>query len=282
MARGYGFKVYVQPILPAYKDLSTIAVAQEARTALGVGGWMDPTTVVASSSVIIESGLPSGSTYQLSCGPIKAITNAALASNVATLTFASSPGFLVGQKVRVEGLIAPFTALNGTFTITVASGSTISYACTTANVTSAAVAVGPTAAAGPLLALNGTDPPFRLLGLKSGPFNSATDKEETPTWDDEAAGYKLSEATAKDGSLSFSGKTIYEDVGYAALRLFEQASVSRNLELKIVRIGPYGYNETIFGYGRFDTFKEGNDAGKVIDWSSDFNFNGPVGLVRHR
>ena len=51
---------------------------------------------------------------------------------------------------------------------------------------------------------------------------------------------------------------------------------------KIARIGPTGFNEVIFGYGRFDGFQEANDAGTVVKWSSDFTFYGPHGLNLHR
>jgi hypothetical protein len=58
--------------------------------------------------------------------------------------------------------------------------------------------------------------------------------------------------------------------------------VSRGLYAKIARIGPAGFNETRFGFGRFDNIDESNAAGTIVKWSSTFGFDGPVGLVRHQ
>ena len=75
----------------------------------------------------------------------QAITNAALASGTATLTFAAAHGFGVGKQVAVSDLPAPFAALNGTFTVTAATTAspfTLSYALAGSTIASAAVAAG--------------------------------------------------------------------------------------------------------------------------------------------
>jgi len=75
----------------------------------------------------------------------QAITNAALASGTATITFAAAHGISVGSQVAVRGLPAPFAALNGTFTVTAATTSspfTLSYALAGSTIASAAVAAG--------------------------------------------------------------------------------------------------------------------------------------------
>jgi hypothetical protein len=75
----------------------------------------------------------------------QAITNAALASGTATLTFAAAHGIGVGKQVAVSGLPAPFAALNGTFTVTAATTAspfTLSYALAGSTIASAAVAAG--------------------------------------------------------------------------------------------------------------------------------------------
>lgn len=66
------------------------------------------------------------------------ITNKALTSNVATLTFDGGLTSTVGQYIVVTGVGAPF---DGTWLITAINTtlSTVSYACTSANVTSVAV-----------------------------------------------------------------------------------------------------------------------------------------------
>jgi hypothetical protein len=63
-----------------------------------------------------------------------AVTNKALTSNVATLTFASHP-FSVGDSIWVSGVDATF---NGRYTVTAITSTTVSYAKTASNVTSVA------------------------------------------------------------------------------------------------------------------------------------------------
>jgi hypothetical protein len=63
------------------------------------------------------------------------VNNKALTNNVATLAFSAAHGFAPGQVVTVSGVGAPF---NGTFTLISASGTTLTYACTAADVTSGA------------------------------------------------------------------------------------------------------------------------------------------------
>jgi hypothetical protein len=66
----------------------------------------------------------------------RTVSNKALASNVATLTTSATHGFKVGQSVVITGMVAPF---NGTFTIaSTPSGTTFTFPCTGADVTSAA------------------------------------------------------------------------------------------------------------------------------------------------
>lgn len=281
MARGYGFRVYVQPILPQFINLSQVAIHQEARTALAVGGFMDITTLASPSSIISEVNLGIGEDFFLTLDRTTfSVTNAALASNVATLTIGTHTK-TVGNRVKVEGLLAPFVSLNGTYEITAVAATTISYALVGANITSASTAAG-TAKIGTDLALDGTDPPFRILGIEDGPYSSETDTEETPTWDDEAQGYKRSEATAKSGSIDFSGLSKHTDSAYNMLQIAEAKNVSNSLYMKLARIGPAGFNEVRFGFGRFDTISEEVAAGAIIKWSSTFGFDGPVGLVRHQ
>lgn len=63
------------------------------------------------------------------------ITNKALTANVATLTTLAAHGLSVGNVVIISGVDATF---DGTYTLTAASGSSLSYAKTAANVTSVA------------------------------------------------------------------------------------------------------------------------------------------------
>jgi hypothetical protein len=61
------------------------------------------------------------------------VTNKALTSNVATLSYAANPGFSVGNIIDVSGVDAVF---NGRFTVTVVTPTSLSYAKTNANVAS--------------------------------------------------------------------------------------------------------------------------------------------------
>jgi hypothetical protein len=61
------------------------------------------------------------------------VTNAALTSNVATLTTSTAHGFAVGNSVVVAGVGVSF---NGTFTVTAVTTNTFSYAKTASNVAS--------------------------------------------------------------------------------------------------------------------------------------------------
>jgi N4-gp56 family major capsid protein len=64
------------------------------------------------------------------------VTNKALTSNVATITTGAAHGIFVGETIKVVGVDATF---NGTHTVTAVTSTTISYAKTASNVTSAAV-----------------------------------------------------------------------------------------------------------------------------------------------
>jgi hypothetical protein len=281
VARGYGFRVYLQPILPQFIDLADIATHQEARTAIAVGGFMDITTLQPANAVISEHNLGIGEDFYLSVNDtVFTVTNAELDTNVATLTIGTHTK-TVGNRVVVANLPSPFTSLNGTYVITAVAATTVSYALVGADITTASVVAG-TATIGTDLKLDGTDAPFRLLGIEDGPYTSETDTEETPTWDDEAQGFKRSEATAKAGSIAFSGLTNYTSSAYNMLQIAESKNVSNSIYMKLARIGPAGFNETRFGFGRFDTIEESNAAGQIVKWSSTFGFDGPSGLVRHQ
>lgn len=67
---------------------------------------------------------------------ISTITNAALASNVATLTTAAAHGYSVGDSVTITG--ATNTTFNGTFSITTTTSTTFSYSLVSSDIASAA------------------------------------------------------------------------------------------------------------------------------------------------
>lgn len=69
---------------------------------------------------------------------VSTITNAALASNVATITTSSAHGYSTGESVTISG--ATNSTFNGTYTISAATSTTFSYSRTSANISSAASA----------------------------------------------------------------------------------------------------------------------------------------------
>ena len=66
------------------------------------------------------------------------VSNVALTSNVATLTLGSGHGIVVGDTIVVAGVTNNSNLFNGTYVVTAKDATTVSYALTNANVTSAA------------------------------------------------------------------------------------------------------------------------------------------------
>jgi hypothetical protein len=48
--------------------------------------------------------------------------------------------------------------------------------------------------------------------------------------------------------------------------------------IKWARVGPTGFNETTYGYGRFTGFQETPPAGGIVKYSSDIKCYGPYEL----
>jgi hypothetical protein len=131
---------------------------------------------------------------------------------------------------------------------------------------------------GTALGLDGDDDPIRLLGLTAATLSTDTNSETSLTYDDETQGFETSIATSKSAVLELAGNAQFTDAAYKLMRLCERNSVSRNLMAKIARIGPVGSTETVYGFGRFTNFSEGNEAGSIVNWSCSFEFYGPYAL----
>ena len=272
-SQAYGYNFFFQVINKSSVNLSSLL----PNAGLGAGKFIDNTTVMANTNAVHVSG--TASTFRLFSGVSKTVTDAALASNVATLTFAAAHGFTVGQVVYVKDLPAPFAALNGAYTIsavTTTSPHTISYAKNNANITSAAVAAG-TVTPG-VLALNGTDAPIRLLGLTNCAPSESEGEETVITYDDESKSFDTSIATSKSMSWSLEGVTNHSDAAYKLLRIAAKESVREGLMVKYARVGPTGFNETSYGYGRFTGFEESNAAGEIVKYSTTLRAYGPYEL----
>ena len=280
MARNHGYAVYMTPILDTHVDLEEIALHEAAGTGLAVGGFIDRTTLLPASANVSQYGTGLGETYGLTIGSLTySITNAALASNVATLTIGTH-GITEGSRLVVAGLPSPFASLNGTHVVTGIAANTVSFAKTGSDIASAAVVAG-TATGGQDLKLDGTDPPVRLLGLKSGPPTSSTGEESESYWDDTSQGFEMSEATSKSASIDFSGKIDFNSTAYKLIRLLEKGNVSQGLMAKLALIGPRGYTETYFAFGRFNSFTPDNSAGKTASFQTSYKVYGSYGLVLH-
>lgn len=272
-SQAYGYNFFFQVLKKGSVNLSSLL----PNAGLGAGKFIDNTTVMANTNAVHVSG--TGNSFQLFSGASKTVTDAALASNVATLTFSAAHGFTQGQVVYVKDLPAPFAALNGAYTITAVTTSsphTISYAKTNANITSAAVAAG-TVTPG-VLALNGTDAPIRLLGLTNCAPSESEGEETVITYDDESKSFDTSIATSKSMSWSLEGVTNHNDAAYKLMRIAAKESVREGLMVKYARVGPTGFAETSYGYGRFTGFEESNAAGEIVKYSTTLRAYGPYEL----
>lgn len=80
------------------------------------------------------------------------VTNAELTSNIATLRFASSPGFAVNDAITVSGMTSPFAGLNGDAIVTAVTSTpnhTVSFTRLGSNISSASVSNGTVAIKSP-------------------------------------------------------------------------------------------------------------------------------------
>lgn len=272
-SQAYGYNFFFQVVKATEVDLATLL----PNAGLGAGKFIDNTTLLANTSLVFPLG--TGSTFQLIAGGSRTVTNAALASDVATLTFAAAHGFTVGSTVVVSGLPAPFASLNGTRVITAVTTSspfTLSFALVGSNITSASVAGG--TVSGTVLALDGTDAPVRLLGLTNCAPSESEGEETVITYDNESKSFDTSIATSKSMSWSLEGVTNHHDAAYKLMRVAAKESVRERLMIKYARVGPAGFNETSYGYGRFTGFEESNAAGEIVKYSTTVRAYGPYEL----
>ena len=126
--------------------------------------------------------------------------------------------------------------------------------------------------------LNGTADPTKIMGLKTCSLKTDTSMEEVQTYDSENLGFSQAVATGKSWSFDMTGVSAFTDTGYKIMRLLEKGAVNQGLMAKIARRGPVGSTETVYGYGRFTSFSEGNDAGGVVEWSCTFEGYAGYGL----
>ena len=128
------------------------------------------------------------------------------------------------------------------------------------------------------LDLDGTDNPIRLLGLTNAAPSESEQEETIVTYDDEQKSFETSIATAKGFSWTIEGVTNHSDAAYKLLRLCAKESVREKLMVKYARIGPVGFTEKTYGFGRFTGFEETPPAGGIVKWSSTLKAYGPYEL----
>lgn len=121
---------------------------------------------------------------------------------------------------------------------------------------------------GTALNMTGTANPFRLVGLTNASLETDTNTEDLVTYDDETRGFNVSVPTSKTWSISLAGVADFKDAGYHVLRLTEQNTIADSLRVKILRIGPTGTDETIYGYGTLNGYTESIEAGGIATWEA--------------
>ena len=114
--------------------------------------------------------------------------------------------------------------------------------------------------------MDGTDEPVRLAGLTSASLETDTGSEDIYTYDNEVKGFNQAIATTKSFSISLAGIADFKDTGYQILRLTEANSVADSLRVKLVRVGPTGTTESIYGYGTLTGYTESNEVSSIVSW----------------
>lgn len=123
--------------------------------------------------------------------------------------------------------------------------------------------------------MDGSDNPFRLAGLTNASLESDVNTEDVVTYDDETKGFNISLPTSKTWSMSLAGVADFKDAGYHALRLTEQNTVADALRVKILRVGPTGTDEAVYGYATLNGYTESIEAGSIVSWEATLQGYGP-------
>lgn len=165
------------------------------------------------------------------------------------------------------------------------SGVTAANAPTTGFIDASTVASGSVSYAdgiftvdGSAFAMDGTDTPVRLAGLTTASLETDTGAEDIYTYDDETKGFNQAVATTKSFSISLAGIADFKDTGYQILRLTEANTVADSLRVKLVRVGPTGTTESIYGYGTLMGYSESNEVASIVSWECSITGYGSYAL----
>jgi hypothetical protein len=115
-------------------------------------------------------------------------------------------------------------------------------------------------------AMDGTDDPVRLSGLTAASLETDTGAEDIYTYDNSSKGFNQAVATTKSFSITLSGIADFRDTGYQILRLTESNTVADSLRVKLVRVGPTGTVEAVYGYGTLMGYTESNEVTSIVSW----------------
>ena len=151
--------------------------------------------------------------------------------------------------------------------VTAADDPTTGFIDTTALATGAvSYAAGVFTVGADTFTMDGTDKPVRLAGLTQASLETDTGSEDIYTYDDETKGFNQAVATTKSFSISLAGVADFKDTGYQILRLTEANTVADSLRVKLVRVGPTGTTEAIYGYGTLMGYTESNEVASIVSW----------------
>jgi hypothetical protein len=160
------------------------------------------------------------------------------------------------------------SAIDTAFTgVTAADAPTTGFIDTT-NLASGAVSYtgGVFTVGGEVYGMDGSDNPVRLAGLTTASLETDTGTEDIYTYDDETKGFNQAVATTKSFNISLAGIADFKDTGYQILRLTEANTVADSLRVKLVRVGPTGTTESIYGYGTLTGYTESNEVSSIVSW----------------
>jgi len=124
-------------------------------------------------------------------------------------------------------------------------------------------------------ALDGLGEPVRLAGLTQASLETDTGSEDIYTYDDDSKGFNQAVATTKSFTMGLAGIADFSDPGYKFLRLTEANTVAENLRVKLLRVGPTGIAETIYGYGTLMGYTESNEVTSIVSWECSITGYGP-------
>jgi hypothetical protein len=256
----------------ALEDAATAA----ANNGANLSAWLNTANAISGTGSVSTSG--QASTFQLLVNSaVRTVTNAALASNVVTLTLTAAAGVAVGKQITVAALPSPFASCNGTFTVTAVttvSPFTVSYALTGTNISSASVAAG-TVTTG-IYPLDGTGDPIQLLNVTGAPLSTQEGDEKVLTHDQVTRGASISIGINTDSSIAFKGMTVHKSVDHKIMEVIRQLGVAEKLAVKYLRVGPGGTTEKKLCYGRITSKQEEGDAGALVKYGASLMVLGQV------